>query len=199
MFSGLSILATSTSTPIFCFLYCSFLLSSLSSHSNHRTTAQLNVFGPSSSPQLRAFSTLAPYHTQHRHRCIIIPWGSDQIEHTCFLTPTKEATILTQMIPFLSPATFPQSPARLCSGYIGEFTIVDDHRAGKIVVELTGRINKYVPCHDSVSVCFVLCALLGVCARVCLYYTRCTLPHMPVKVRAHPCEYALRAHLLAYL
>jgi len=27
-------------------------------------------------------------------------------------------------------------------GYIGEFTIVDDHRSGKIVVELTGRINK---------------------------------------------------------
>jgi small subunit ribosomal protein S15Ae len=27
-------------------------------------------------------------------------------------------------------------------GYIGEFTIVDDHRAGKIVVELIGRINK---------------------------------------------------------
>ena len=28
------------------------------------------------------------------------------------------------------------------SGYIGEFTIVDDHRSGKIVVELNGRINK---------------------------------------------------------
>mmetsp|Transcript_16742 Transcript_16742/g.23284 ORF Transcript_16742/g.23284 Transcript_16742/m.23284 type:complete len:131 (-) Transcript_16742:82-474(-) len=27
-------------------------------------------------------------------------------------------------------------------GYIGEFEIVDDHRAGKIVVELVGRINK---------------------------------------------------------
>jgi len=27
-------------------------------------------------------------------------------------------------------------------GYIGEFEIVDDHRGGKIVVELTGRINK---------------------------------------------------------
>merc|ERR1712071_233128 len=27
-------------------------------------------------------------------------------------------------------------------GYIGEFEIVDDHRAGKIVVELTGRLNK---------------------------------------------------------
>ncbi|CAK5046436.1 unnamed protein product [Meloidogyne enterolobii] len=27
-------------------------------------------------------------------------------------------------------------------GYIGEFEIVDDHRAGKIVVNLTGRINN---------------------------------------------------------
>merc|ERR1712137_986353 len=27
-------------------------------------------------------------------------------------------------------------------GYIGEFEIIDDHRAGKIVVELSGRLNK---------------------------------------------------------
>lgn len=27
-------------------------------------------------------------------------------------------------------------------GYIGEFEIVDDHRGGKVVVELIGRINK---------------------------------------------------------
>mmetsp|Transcript_11735 Transcript_11735/g.31597 ORF Transcript_11735/g.31597 Transcript_11735/m.31597 type:complete len:131 (+) Transcript_11735:80-472(+) len=27
-------------------------------------------------------------------------------------------------------------------GYIGEFEIVDDHRAGKIVVNLIGRVNK---------------------------------------------------------
>jgi len=27
-------------------------------------------------------------------------------------------------------------------GYINEFTIVDDHRSNKIVVELSGRINK---------------------------------------------------------
>jgi small subunit ribosomal protein S15Ae len=26
--------------------------------------------------------------------------------------------------------------------YIGEFEVVDDHRGGKIVVELTGRLNK---------------------------------------------------------
>ena len=33
---------------------------------------------------------------------------------------------------------FPSSPA----GYIGEFEVVDDHRAGKIVVDLIGRVNK---------------------------------------------------------
>merc|ERR1739848_142319 len=27
--------------------------------------------------------------------------------------------------------------------YIGEFEIIDDHRAGKIVVELRGRLNKF--------------------------------------------------------
>ncbi|GCB75287.1 hypothetical protein scyTo_0017323 [Scyliorhinus torazame] len=28
------------------------------------------------------------------------------------------------------------------SGYIGEFEMIDDHRGGKIVVNLTGRLNK---------------------------------------------------------
>jgi len=27
-------------------------------------------------------------------------------------------------------------------GYINEFEYIDDHRSGKIVVELNGRINK---------------------------------------------------------
>ena len=30
----------------------------------------------------------------------------------------------------------------IISGYIEEFEIIDDHRAGKIVVNLRGRINK---------------------------------------------------------
>lgn len=29
-----------------------------------------------------------------------------------------------------------------CPGYIGEFEMIDDHRGGKIVVELNGRLNK---------------------------------------------------------
>ena len=28
-------------------------------------------------------------------------------------------------------------------GYIDEFDIIDDHRAGKAVVNLTGRLDKY--------------------------------------------------------
>ena len=32
--------------------------------------------------------------------------------------------------------------AHLHAGYIGEFEIVDDHRSGKIVVQLNGRLNK---------------------------------------------------------
>mmetsp|Transcript_42981 Transcript_42981/g.30962 ORF Transcript_42981/g.30962 Transcript_42981/m.30962 type:complete len:131 (-) Transcript_42981:58-450(-) len=42
------------------------------------------------------------------------------------------------------------------NGYIGEFEVLDDHRSGKIVVNLIGRINKCgvisprfdVPVHD---------------------------------------------------
>ena len=51
-----------------------------------------------------------------------------------------------------------QTAARLPAGYIGEFEIVDDHRAGKIVVELIGRINKcgvisprFDVCHNEIE------------------------------------------------
>jgi len=30
----------------------------------------------------------------------------------------------------------------LYSGYIGEFEIIDDHRSGKIVIQLNGHLNK---------------------------------------------------------
>lgn len=30
----------------------------------------------------------------------------------------------------------------IITGYIGEFEIVDDHRSGKVVVNLSGRLNK---------------------------------------------------------
>lgn len=43
------------------------------------------------------------------------------------------------------------------TGYIGEFEIIDDHRAGKIVVNLTGRLNK-------VQVCFLFPHLKRCCS-----------------------------------
>ena len=44
---------------------------------------------------------------------------------------TLETTIFTHILTTLSHP-----------GYIGEFEIVDDHRSGKIVVQLNGRLNK---------------------------------------------------------
>lgn len=44
--------------------------------------------------------------------------------------------------PFSFHVTPPFLPSCLHAGYIGEFEIVDDHRAGKIVVNLTGRLIK---------------------------------------------------------
>lgn len=46
-------------------------------------------------------------------------------------------------------------------GYIGEFEVVDDHRSGKIVIELTGRINK----------CGVISPRFDVAVKVCLFIT----------------------------
>jgi small subunit ribosomal protein S15Ae len=52
--------------------------------------------------------------------------------------------------------------ARIDAGYIGEFEIVDDHRSGKIVVELIGRINKcgvisprFDVCHSEIEMWIV--------------------------------------------
>ena len=38
--------------------------------------------------------------------------------------------------------TMTDNVAYLTAGYISEFEFVDDHRSGKIVVELNGRLNK---------------------------------------------------------
>jgi small subunit ribosomal protein S15Ae len=48
----------------------------------------------------------------------------------------------THLVPFafLVRDVLPNRP--FPAGYIGEFEIVDDHRSQKIVIELTGRLNK---------------------------------------------------------
>jgi hypothetical protein len=44
---------------------------------------------------------------------------------------------------FLHPfAPLSSRPASLDLGYIGEFELIDDHRGGKIVIQLNGRLNK---------------------------------------------------------
>ena len=43
--------------------------------------------------------------------------------------------------PLSSVLAHPRGP-RTLAGYIGEFEVVDDHRAGKIVIDLIGRVNK---------------------------------------------------------
>lgn len=53
---------------------------------------------------------------------------------------------LPQNIKHTNPSSllllFASSSTNLKTGYIGEFEIIDDHRAQKIVVELNGRLNK---------------------------------------------------------
>ena len=44
--------------------------------------------------------------------------------------------------PSPQPGPSPHGPPHPLPGYIGEFEVVDDHRSGKIVVDLIGRINK---------------------------------------------------------
>lgn len=42
-------------------------------------------------------------------------------------------------------SSFLSCPLPCTAGYIGEFEYVDDHRGGKIVVELNGRSEAHVP------------------------------------------------------
>ena len=56
--------------------------------------------------------------------------GPAELSSTCYC-------LLTQTSP-----PFPHRLSFPIIGYIGEFEIVDDHRAGKIVIELNGRLNK---------------------------------------------------------
>ena len=54
------------------------------------------------------------------------------------LSHSRKARLLTMRtfaVPYASLFFF-------FAGYIGEFEIIDDHRASKIVIELTGRLNK---------------------------------------------------------
>jgi small subunit ribosomal protein S15Ae len=54
--------------------------------------------------------------------------------------PSSRIQPLPTTHPYTPPP--PNPPPSSLLGYIGEFEIVDDHRGNKIVINLTGRINK---------------------------------------------------------
>lgn len=54
--------------------------------------------------------------------------------------PTALLAALATAVPAAVPAA--DASPLVTAGYIGEFEYVDDHRAGKIVVNLIGRLNK---------------------------------------------------------
>lgn len=69
---------------------------------------------------------------------VLLPGSSAPGSVRSMKRAAPEARCLT-----LLPAGPPSSALRpVRAGYIGEFEIIDDHRSGKIVVELIGRINK---------------------------------------------------------
>jgi small subunit ribosomal protein S15Ae len=58
-------------------------------------------------------------------------------------------------------------------GYIGEFEYVDDHRAGKIVVQLNGRLNK----------CGVICPRFDIGVKAVEGWTARLLPSRQVSYK----------------
>lgn len=65
-----------------------------------------------------------------------------------FLTATNSVVVLAVSIENArsdarsSVAVLAAADGAARAGYVGEFEIIDDHRGGKVVVELIGRINK---------------------------------------------------------
>ena len=55
----------------------------------------------------------------------------------CYISPSKHQDTNPSSLLLLFA-----SLNKIDTGYIGEFEIIDDHRAQKIVVELNGRLNK---------------------------------------------------------
>ncbi len=60
------------------------------------------------------------------------------------------------------------TPRFMSLGYIGEFELVDDHRSGKIVVNLLGRINKCGVISPRFDISLKVRSVTGVGDRHCL-------------------------------
>lgn len=67
---------------------------------------------------------------QTAHFLLIMDLGSQKRQHT-------SSFIVSWWLFVTNADTTP-----LLAGYIGDFDIIDDHRSGKIVVQLNGRLNK---------------------------------------------------------
>ena len=83
---------------------------------------------------------------------------------------SSQHTVIT-----LTKSCFPCTLSPYChaiTGYIGEFEIIDDHRAQKIVVELNGRLNK----------CGVISPLVLIYLRVDKALERSTIPNTYLEV-----------------
>jgi len=67
---------------------------------------------------------------------------SDSQIPECHATPRYVS--VTTILPLLSPPLTSNALTHftLWDSYIGEFEIIDDHRSGKIVIQLNGRLNK---------------------------------------------------------
>lgn len=61
---------------------------------------------------------------------------------TSLFTLTEPTPFMNEFRRMMCHNLLTQPPLIQPTGYIGEFEIIDDHRSSKIVVELTGRINK---------------------------------------------------------
>lgn len=92
---------------------------------------------------------LASYTPSHRSTVLQTPPRPDYLSHNQSPLIPNHARNPSSLC-FSTPSPSP-SPATCClcvcthinaSGYINEFEVVDDHRAGKIVVQLNGRLNK---------------------------------------------------------
>ena len=77
---------------------------------------------------------------------LLTRWITFQL-YRSFTFPVHLYTIFCSSLIKLLPTTKPKRKKELITnklelGYIGEFEYIDDHRSGKIVVQLNGRLNK---------------------------------------------------------
>ena len=76
----------------------------------------------------------------HPSSKVIVKFLEVMLRHGYYFFPNSSLFYLFQST--LELLKYLSNPISHLIGYIGEFEVVDDHRGGKIVVNLIGRINK---------------------------------------------------------